>query len=85
MQAIQDESNADMQSEGCDITLTFRGLVEEKLAEGARKVVGVAEAEAELDFRQLECITTRKVKLSPDVGLLDQAFGVQLNVQELSP
>ena len=61
------------------------GLPEEKLAEGEIKIAGLAEADAELDLRQLECVITQTLKLLPDVGLCDQAFGVQLNVQEFFP
>ena len=59
-----------------------RGLTEEMLAEGVRKIAGVADSDAELDLGQLVCDTTRKLKLSPDVQVCDQAFAVQLKVQE---
>ena len=59
-----------------------RGLTEEMLAEGMRKVPGVADSDAKLDLGQLEHKITRKFKLSPDFRLRKQAFAVQLKVQE---
>ena len=47
-----------------------------------RKIAGVADLDAELDLGQLERDITRKLKLSPDVRVCDQAFAVQLKVQE---
>ena len=52
------------------------------LAEGVRKIAGVADSDAELDLGQLERDIIRKLKLSPDVRVCDQAFAVQLKVQE---
>ena len=60
-----------------------RGLTEEMLAEGVRKVVGVADSDAELYLGHLERDITRKLTLSPHVRMCDQAFAVQLKVQEL--
>ena len=59
-----------------------RGLTEEMLAEGVRKNAGVADSDAELDLERLEHDITRKLKLSSDVRVCDQAFAVQLKVQE---
>ena len=55
-----------------------RGLTEEMFAEGVRKIAGVA---GRLDLGQLERDITRKLKLSPDVRVCEQAFAVQLKVQ----
>ena len=52
------------------------------LAEGVRKIAGVADSDAELDLGQLEHEITRKFKLSPDSRVCEQAFGVQLKVQK---
>ena len=59
-----------------------RGLTEEMLAERVRKIAGVADSDAGLDLGQLERDITRKLKISPDVGVCKQAFAVQLKVQE---
>ena len=59
-----------------------RGLTEEMLAEGVRKIAGVADPDAEHDLGQLEHETTRKFKLSPDLRVCEQAFVVQLKLQE---
>ena len=57
-----------------------RGLTEEMLAEGVRKVTGVADSDAELDLGQLERDIIRKLNLSPDARVCNQAFTVQLKV-----
>ena len=59
-----------------------REFTDEILAEGARKIARVADADAVLDLRLLEPYITRKLKLSPDGRLCDQSFAVPLNVQE---
>ena len=59
-----------------------RGLTEEMLAECVRKIAGVAESNAELDLGQLEHEITQTFKLSPDLRVGEQAFAVQLKVQE---
>ena len=50
--------------------------------EGATKIAEVADSDAKLDLGQLEHDITRKLKLLPDVRVSDQAFAVQLKVQE---
>ena len=52
------------------------------LAKGVRKIAEVADSDAELDLEKLERDITRKLKLSPDLRLCEQAFVVQLQVQE---
>ena len=52
------------------------------LAERVRKIVGVADSDAELDLGQLKRDITRKLKVSPDLRVCEQAFAVQLKVQE---
>ena len=52
------------------------------LAGGVRKIAGVADSDAELGLGQLEHETTRQFKLSPDLRVCEQAFAVQLNIQE---
>ena len=59
-----------------------RGLTEEMLAEGVRIIAGVADSDAELDLGQLEYEITRKCKRSLDLRVCEQAFAVQLKVQE---
>ena len=59
-----------------------RRLAEEMLAEGVRKIAGVADSDAELDLGQLKRDITRKLKLSPDVRVCEEASAVQLIVQE---
>ena len=52
------------------------------LTEGVRKIAGVADLDADLDLEQPERDTTRKLKLSPDLRVCEQAFVVELKVQE---
>ena len=52
------------------------------LAEGVRKIAGVADSDADLDLEQLERDITRKLKLLPDLRVCDQVFAVQLKIQE---
>ena len=67
-----------------DITFFFggRGLANGMLAEVGRKIAGVTDAGVEVDLGQPERDITRKLKLSPDARVCDQAFAVQLKVQE---
>ena len=53
------------------------------LAEGVRKIAGVADSDAALDLEQLERYITRKLRLSPHLRVCEQAFAVQLKVQEI--
>ena len=53
------------------------------LAEGVRKIAGVADLDAALDLEQLERDITRKLRLSPHLRVCEQAFAVQLKVQEI--
>ena len=86
VQAIQDERAAIVYTSHKDAISLFYsggcGLTKEILAEGVRKISGVADLNADLDFGQLERDITRKLKLSPDVRVCDQAFAVQPKVQE---
>ena len=77
MQVIQDERASVVQSRGRNITilLSRRRLSEEMLAEGVRKIAGVADPDFELDFGQLEHDITRKLIFSPDVNVCDQVCG----------
>ena len=52
------------------------------LAEGVRKIAGVADSDDDLDLKQLERDINRKLKLSPDLRECEQAVAVQLKVQE---
>ena len=51
-----------------------RGLSEEMLAEGVRKIAGAADSDADLDLEQLERDIACKRKLSFAVKLKVQAF-----------
>ena len=60
-----------------------RGLTKEMLAEGVRNIAGVAGSDADLDLEQLERDITRRLELSSDLRVCEQAFAVQLNAKEI--
>ena len=63
MQAIQDERAAVACSQKDVISLFYfggRGWIEEMLAEGMRKIAGVANSDADFNLEQPERDTTRK-------------------------
>ena len=53
------------------------------LAEGVRKIDGVADSDAALDLEQLERDITRKLRLSPHLRVYEQPFAVQQKIQEI--
>ena len=53
------------------------------LAEGVRKIDGVADSDAALDLEQLERDITRKLRLSPHLRVCEQPFAVQQKLQEI--
>ena len=84
MQVIHDERAPTIESERDNSTFFFsgRGLTEEMLAEGVRKIAGLFDSDAEFELEQLERDITRTLKLSPDLRMCEKTFVVQLKVQE---